>query len=126
MLKKCFALSTFLLSALASADYIAINLDADGTQSYIEYSSSQGDIFDFDEFSNDIRLNINGASYIVGGKDWFSAPATGTFDMNKVIDNEAINDNFYDDGAGWLEVVSYDISGTAGVDYEITFNFSSY
>lgn len=112
-----------LMAASASADYILIDADINGSLSTVEYSTANGDAFEFVENSDDIRLNVNGVSYIVGAKDWFLAPATGSFDMDKVIDNELLDDNYYDDGAGFFTVTSYDISGTEGVDWEIAFSF---
>jgi len=112
-----------LMATSAYADYITINADVDGALSTVEYSTSNGDLFDFEESSNDIRLNVNGVSYIVGAKDWFDAPSTGTFNMDKVINDVILDDNYYDDDAGFFTVSSFDISGTEGVDWEIAFSF---
>ncbi len=123
MNKQFYAMIAMLFTSIASADYVTLNLDDGTTQTYVEYNTANGDLLDFESFSDDIRININGVSYMTGAKDWFDLPALGSFDMDKVIDNEVIEANYYDDGAGYFEVLSYDISAANTLDWEISFNF---
>ena len=60
------------------------------------YSSDQHTL-DFVEYSNDIRIEVDGDTRLTGAKDFFDAPGIGDWDIDKLIDNDKIDESFYAD-----------------------------